>query len=197
MSKLFVLNFTLIGFMAVAAATAQAQEYRGYEMPGYRVAAQEGAFELRDYEPYLVAEVTVRGDRNGAANRGFRTLAGYIFGGNATEEKIAMTAPVVQRPSSSDTWTVSLMMPRAHSKDSLPGAQTDAIRFETVGSQRMATVQFTGRWTNDALVAKENELRDWISAKGLTPEGEAQYFFYDPPFRLPWNRRNEVAFAVR
>ena len=52
--------------------------------------------ELRRYAPFLVAQVTVSHDEMGdAMSDGFKSLAGYIFGGNLGEDKVSMTSPVV------------------------------------------------------------------------------------------------------
>ncbi|MBN8649776.1 MAG: heme-binding protein [Caulobacterales bacterium] len=64
--------------------------------PIYFVEHKLGAFEIRNYSPYLVAEVSVSGTRDAAINKGFRILASYIFGENHNKSKIAMTAPVSQ-----------------------------------------------------------------------------------------------------
>ena len=53
--------------------------------------------EIREYPPLLIAQTQAPGDRKTAANQGFRQLASYIFGGNTTKTKIAMTAPVIQQ----------------------------------------------------------------------------------------------------
>ena len=76
----------------MGAAMAQAQTYKGSETPAYSVDLSDGAIEVRAYASHIMAEVTVSGDRSGAINRGFRLLAGYIFGGNETKAKVAMTA---------------------------------------------------------------------------------------------------------
>ena len=52
------------------------------EEPIYTVSLDEGPYEIRDYQAAVAAEVTVTGDQHDAANKGFRLLAGYIFGGN-------------------------------------------------------------------------------------------------------------------
>jgi len=68
------------------------------EEPKYSVVREYDGFEVREYAPYIVAEVVVPGPAEEAGNQGFRILAGYIFGGNKGERKIAMTAPVAQAP---------------------------------------------------------------------------------------------------
>lgn len=66
------------------------------EEPKYAVSFHEGAYEVRDYQAAFTAEVSVTGDQRAVARKGFRLLAGYIFGGNKRRQSIAMTAPVAQ-----------------------------------------------------------------------------------------------------
>ncbi|MEO8461020.1 MAG: heme-binding protein, partial [Dokdonella sp.] len=70
------------------------------EEPAFKTVLKDGNFEVRDYPALVVAEVTVSGEQKEAASRGFRLLAGYIFGGNKRRQSIAMTAPVAQEPTS-------------------------------------------------------------------------------------------------
>ncbi len=62
------------------------------EEPKYAVSIHEGAYEVRDYRAAIAAEVSVTVDQTAAARKGFRLLAGYIFGGNRRHQSIAMTA---------------------------------------------------------------------------------------------------------
>jgi hypothetical protein len=66
------------------------------EEPAYEVQRRLGDAEVRLYAPYVVAEVEVPGPAEAAGNRAFPILAGYIFGKNQGERKLAMTAPVTQ-----------------------------------------------------------------------------------------------------
>jgi hypothetical protein len=68
------------------------------EQPIFALVHKERDYEIRRYQPYIVAEVVANGDQGQAVQQGFRKLAGYIFGANAGKAKIAMTAPVAQRP---------------------------------------------------------------------------------------------------
>lgn len=189
----------LIGLMFVAALAvyAEAEMYRGYEMPPYEVTRSNGEIELRDYQPHLLAEVTVRGSRSGAIGKGFRTLANYIFGGNAENEKVSMTVPVAQTAADDSTWRINFMMPSRYTMDTLPAAENPAIRFVTAPAERQIVIGFSGRGTDRLLARKTEELRAYAAAEGLTINGAPRYYFYDDPFTMPWNRRNEVAFAVR
>lgn len=186
--------------MAVATAGQAGAEatHKGYEMPPYTVEWQDGAREIRDYGPHLLAEVKVAGSRSGAIQKGFRLLAGYIFGGNATGEKIAMTVPVAQTPKDGGaTWVVSFMMPGRYSTETLPTPKTDAIRFVDSGPSRQLVERFSGLPGTANLADRAEALRTWATAQGHEIIAGPHYYFYDAPMTLPWKRRNEVAFTIR
>ena len=196
----------LAAFLLVAPLTAMATE-----QPRYDALVEDGPFELRQYAPTIVAEVTIEGERDTALNRGFRSLAGYIFGGNHPAQRIAMTAPVEQGAAGSEkiamtspvsaqadqsTWRVRFTMPSAHTMSTLPTPDDPQVRLIEVPARRVAVVRFSGIRT-DALLAERTEaLREFIRARGLEPIGGPVYAFYDPPWTLPFLRRNEVQWVV-
>lgn len=194
-----VLNPLLIVvlFLGSVGAAAQAEMYKGYETPNYAVLQQSGDVELRRYTPYKVAEVTVRGTQDSAVGTGFRMLAGYIFGGNAEGSKVAMTTPVTQRGGEAETWTVQFMMPKGYDNARLPTPENPAIRLREVDAETHIALTFSGLWGSTALQEREQSLRAYADANGLRLSGAPIYKFYDGPFTLPWNRRNEIAFVVR
>ncbi len=189
--------------LALGLATgARAEMYKGTETPAYRVEQVVNGAEVRAYGPSVVAEVTVAGSRSGAANAGFRVLAGYIFGGNDDSAKIAMTTPVAQVPDTAATsggkeWTIRFTMPAQWSLDRLPAARDSRIRMIETPPRRMLVVTFSGRPTDAALAEASDRLHAAARAAGLQTTGVPEYMFYDAPFTLPWNRRNEVALALR
>jgi hypothetical protein len=182
--------------VAMAGAGSAETTHKGYETPPYTVERADGMREIRAYGPHLLAEVTVSGSRQGAIQSGFRVLAGYIFGGNESGEKIAMTVPVAQTPEG-DTWTVSFMMPASYTKDTLPTPRTDAIRFVEAPASRQVVERFSGLPGTANLAERAEALRAWAEGEGLTITAGPHYYFYDAPMTLPWNRRNEVAFTIR
>lgn len=194
-----LLHFALIGAMVVAsvAVSAEARMYKGYELPPYEVVLQDGAIEMRRYRPHVLAEVSVAGDRSGAVSRGFRVLADYIFGGNAERQKVAMTVPVSQlRDDGAGPWKVRFMMPSDYAIESLPTPGNAAIRFVEAGAETQAVIRFSGRWTDRALADQAQRLAAWVDAQGWQVLSEPRYYFYDGPFTLPFNRRNEIALRV-
>ncbi|MEO1797244.1 MAG: heme-binding protein [Pseudomonadota bacterium] len=195
-----VLICGLIGAAVTAArAATEGEMYKGYEMPPYDVVESDGGTELRAYAPHILAEVTVRGSQSQAVSRGFQVLANYIFGGNATGQKIAMTVPVTQEPTegASQTWTVSFMMPSSFDIATLPAARNDAVRFVETEPERLLVRGFSGFRTDKALGENASALLKAAQASGLTVTGAPRYFFYDGPMTPPWARRNEVAVPVR
>ncbi len=198
-----------MGLGLAGPAPAAADTYNGYETPSYTVERRIGEAEIRSYGPYILAEVTIRGDQDDALGRGFGILAGYIFGGNVAGGQVAMTTPVAQRPAEGvsgamaedqatgdQDWTVSFSMPAAYTLDSLPAARNDAIRLTEAPADRQIALRFSGRTTRAALDAKAAELRAVARAENLRIVAGPFFYFYDDPFTLPWNRRNEVAFRI-
>ena len=199
----------MVGMMMANAAAAETRN--GYEMPPYRVERTDGAVQVRAYAPHILAEVTVPGERSAAIGRGFRVLAGYIFGGNVSKAKVAMTVPVAQSGLPSETiamtapvaqsgagkaWVVQFMMPSSYTLATLPKPKDASIRFVTAAPERRAVLQFSGIPGAAALDQRTAQLRAWAAAQGITLGAGPHYYFYDAPLTLPWNRRNEVAFTL-
>lgn len=202
---------TALGLGAAMTGTAHAEDgtYGKYETPEYEVVRMIGDAEVRQYAPHILAQVSVRGDQRGALNQGFRTLAGYIFGGNEGANSVAMTAPVAQsaqtiamtspvtQTQADGVWTVTFMMPRAYTIETLPTPNNDAVRFTQVPAMQMIALTFSGRANTRALEDRTQQLQDIVAAAGLETTGAPVFMFYDDPFTLPWARRNEVALALR
>jgi len=187
-------SFLIAAVFAMTAAVS-AEDYNGYETPPYTVIESLDGAEVRQYGAHVLAQVQVQGGRTMAANRGFRTLANYIFGGNAQGAKIAMTTPVAQSRTG-ETWVVSFMMPAKYTLDNLPTAQTDTITFTQKPGDRQIVRRFSGV-VSGRLDGQESQLRAIADAAGKSVTGSVKYYFYDDPLTLPWNRRNEVAFSLR
>ena len=180
---------------ALLVSAAPAETYKGYEMPPFQVVAEAPGYELRDYETHVLATVTVDGSLRSSASRGFRTLAGYIFGGNAAGEKIAMTVPVAQVPAG-DGYEISFMMPSRYDLDALPVPSKGDIRFSETKPERIAASQFSGYATQAVLRREAAKLRDALKRDGLRVVAGPRFAYYDDPFTVPWRRRNEVMFVV-
>lgn len=181
----------------IASAPAQAQAESGIEQPAYQTVLKDGSFELRDYAPQTVAEVTRRGSRRQAQSDAFWPLANYIFAKERAGEKIAMTAPVTATPQSAQgEWVVRFSMPSQYTLDTLPRPAQAEIRLEQVPAMRMASVRFSGVMNDGKIARHQAELMDWITAQGLTPAGLPSYAGYNSPMTPGFMRRNEVLIPV-
>ncbi len=180
------------------------------EEPAFKVVLHEDAFEVRDYPALVVAEVTVSGDQKEAASKGFRLLAGYIFGGNKRRQSIAMTAPVAQAPTSEKIamtapvtqiqsggeWVVRFTMPSAYSMETLPEPDDPKVHLRVLPPTRFAVLQFSGLAREDDVATKTAELEKRAGTHHLRAIGPALLAQYDPPWTLWFMRRNEVMIPV-
>lgn len=175
------------------------------ETPRYEVTAAAGPIELRAYAPLLAAEVRVAGERERAINEGFRLLADYIFGNNQAAAKVAMTAPVTQskaakiamtapvtQTAAGGEWAVRFIMPAKYALDTIPKPNNPAVQLIEEPGRRFAAIRFSGFAGANTLAQKENDLRDHLAAAGLKAAGPPVFAFYDPPWTLPFLRRNEI-----
>jgi len=180
------------------------------EQPKFTLIEQDGAFELRDYAPNIVAEVSVRGDQDQASRLGFRLLAGYIFGGNQGRQKIAMTAPVtkiakgetiamtapVTMVAGAQDWLVRFTMPGQYTLADLPIPNDPAVTLHAMPAQRCAVRRFSGTAGADQVAEETRKLMTTVAAKGLRATGPNSIARYDPPWTLWFLRRNEVMVPV-
>lgn len=166
----------------------------GTEEPSWTLLEQVGGVEVRQYEPVIQAR-TALGSRSGSSS-GFRTLAGYIFGANAQEQSIAMTAPVEETLADSDAY-MAFTMPSQYSLDDLPEPTDSLVTLHTVPARTMAVVRFSG-WARDSVVAKQTQLLlETLEADAWVAVGVPSLNQYNPPWTPPWSRRNEVMVAVQ
>ncbi len=189
--------------------SVMADSYKSTETPKYIVERTDGPVEIRQYAPRIVAEVSVSGSQSQAVSAGFRVLAGYIFGGNDGNAKVAMTSPVTQVPGQSiamttpvtqmardGNWLVQFTMPSSYTLETLPKPRDGNIRFVTMPTQRQIVLRFSGFAGAGVTANKEGVLRSWARGQAIAVTAGPFYYFYDAPWTLPWNRRNEVAFVV-
>jgi DNA gyrase inhibitor GyrI len=198
--------------MQSCSAKSQAGYYKGYEIPSYKVTKQIGDIEIREYEPNLVAEVEVEGDRKKAANEGFMTLARYIFGKNISEKKVAMTSPVSQKEvaekvamtspvnqisNGEKKWVIQFGMPKEYKLESLPRPKDSRIKFKITEPKRVIAIRFSGLWRDTKFDEKKDELSRFVKDQNIITKGVPTLAYYDDPFTFPWNRRNEIIWEIK
>jgi DNA gyrase inhibitor GyrI len=165
------------------------------ERARYRTVRRQRDIEIRDYTPMIVAEVELSGDREAAIQRGFRTLADYIFGNNTAMRAIAMTAPVTQQ-GNPENWQVRFVMPARYTTDTLPKPIDPSVNLKHLEAKRFAAIRFSGSAHDAGLQRHTGRLDAFIRDNGLRPLSAPAYAFYNPPWTLPFLRRNEVLIEI-
>ena len=162
------------------------------EEPVYQVekAWEAEQIEIRAYAPRVMAVTGMDEDADG----GFRVLAGYIFGGNAEEEKIAMTAPVQQ--SMAGDKEMAFMMPAEYALEDLPQPEDQRVSFREAPAYTAAVIQFSGWASPEKADENWQQLRRFLIAEGINITGEPTLNQYNPPWTLPFLRRNEIIVPV-
>lgn len=179
------------------------------ETPDYEVLVSEANIEIRQYQPMIIAEVSVAGERRDAISDGFRLLADYIFGNNTQAKGIEMTAPVqqegakiemtapVQQEPKGNFWQISFVMPSEYSIETLPKPNDERVSIREIPAKQFVVITFSGMNTDKNVKKYEKELMEFVKAKKLSVSGEPKYAFYNPPWTLPMMRRNEVMVEIQ
>lgn len=179
------------------------------ERPPYKILSSEKNIEIRQYNPMIIAEIKVQGERDKAINEGFRALADYIFGNNTSQREIAMTAPVqqqvnekismtapVQQQFRDGIWSVSFVMPSQYTIDTLPKPNNVNVTIKKIPEQKFAAIKFSGGSSKKNIALHEKSLVHFVKQNQIKMSGPAKYAFYNPPWTLPFMRRNEIMFLI-
>lgn len=184
--------------------------YRTTEEPDYKVIKKEKNFEVREYESIIVAEVITQGDYKESSKKGFNKLAKYIFGENLSQEKIGMTAPVFQEQNSekismtapvfqeksSEGWIMRFTMPAKYTLESLPTPLDKDIKITMSNSKKVAIITYTGILTEKKIEINTALLRKWLKQNSYKELSSPQSAGYDPPWTIPFLRKNEIQIEI-
>lgn len=187
---LIILSILVIVFIIVQVYAMKSQS--GIEYYPYKIVKSFSKFEIRNYEATLFTSVKLTTNSyKEASGKGFSILAGYIFGGNETNEKIAMTSPVSMSLEDSMTMTMMFMVPKKFKKENLPKPNQSDIEFREEPSKTMAAITFGG-WANSKKIeVYKNKLKAALEEEGIPYSNKFYFFGYNPPFEI-LNRKNEV-----
>ena len=204
------LLFRVAVFLAVLTAPALSN---AIEEPAYEVIRSINDVEVRQYAPYVVAEVRIDADADEAGNLAFPILAGYIFGKNKGEKKFDMTAPVTQVaapqrlemtapvtqtavPGAAGNYLIQFVLPKCVTLASAPEPIDPRVKVREVPASRVAVIRYSGFWSEANYAEHLDRLRSVLKAAGVNTIGEPVFSRYNPPF-MPWFlRRNEIWLTV-
>ena len=169
------------------------------EEPEFLVVNRVGGFEIRNYYPMIIAEVSVGGTMEAASSSGFRMVADFIFGNNTSpsgkSEKIDMTVPVTIFKNG-DNWCFHFVMPSKYSLNSLPKPNNPEIKIRQLENRRCAVLKFSGIVSEAKFNAKAEALINFIKSENLEIIGLPELARYNPPWTLPFLRRNEIIIEI-
>ena len=176
------------------------------EEPPYSVESKTASYEIRKYGPIIVAETKVISDFESAGNQAFRILAGYIFGGNTSKTKIAMTAPVNQQAASKKIamtapvtqikqdsgYLIQFTMPKQYTLETLPAPNDNRVQLRQIPGRRIAVFTYSGSWSESRYKEKLDTLVDKLKGNNVKTIGEPVLARFNSPFQLWFLRRNEI-----
>ena len=183
-----VLGVLLLIFIGVQLFAIKSQ--RNIETYPYKVTKTYDSFEIRDYEPTLFTSVKLSTKNyKESSSKGFSILAGYIFGDNDRNEKIAMTSPVAM--TLEDPITMLFMVPKKFEKEKLPQPNQPQIVFKKEPAKTVAAISFNG-WADDDKIEHYKKKLKFALEKEEIPYTNRIYFLgYNAPYEV-FNRKNEV-----
>ena len=181
------------------------------EEPDYQVIDKLDGIELRQYAPYVVAEVVLDTSAEDAGSQAFPILAGYIFGKNKGEKKFAMTAPVTQtatpvrmdmtapvtQAAVAGGMRVQFVLPKGVTLATAPEPIDPRVQLRQEPGGTWAVIRYSGSWSQSNYLEHLDELKAALQAAGVATQGEPVLARYNAPF-TPWfMRRNEIWLALR
>ncbi|MEI6319328.1 MAG: heme-binding protein [Pseudomonadota bacterium] len=117
-------------------------------------------------------------------------------------QKIAMTSPVTteaatdpRAPASGGSggkWRMHFVMPAQYTMATLPVPEDPTVTLREVPAQRTAVRTFSGFVTEDRVREETALLLGWMKGRGLQPSAPPQLARYNPPWSIPFLRRNEI-----
>jgi hypothetical protein len=206
-------NLLLVTTMVLMSTGCSLFGISDVEQLSYKVIIKQEDKEIRMYAAHLIAKTTIIGNFKDAQSEGFKILAGYIFGKNKSQKKIAMTKPVIQQsesekismtapvvisPNENKTWTMAFSMPSQFTMENLPIPNDDRIKIEKVEEKFVAALTFSGFWNESKNAKKGVELTQWLKDHpNYELIKQPMFAGYNPPWTLPFFRRNEMLIELR
>ena len=167
-----------------------------YKEPKYELLEKYDNIEVREYGEYIIAKTSINKNYDSSENNMFKTLASYIFGNNHDNQKLSMTAPVTT-VTSENSFEMIFYMLEVQSVDELPNTDIKNITFEKLKLGKCAVISFSWFTTEKAIMKYKNLLNEYIEKNNLSTISPFMVNRYDPPWRLPFMRRNEILVRVR
>ncbi|MGK5594089.1 MAG: SOUL family heme-binding protein [Parachlamydiaceae bacterium] len=193
----------------IASCCLSSSLFANYLEPKYETLRQEGPLEIRHYGQLVAAEVTAKGDRKTALKSGFKQLTHYIFGANSLNHKISMTAPVTEQPTAPfnihdsfssllkhSSWKIHFILPSEYAFDHAPQPNHHNIKLVNIPESNYVVIRYSGKTGDNHVLPQLEQLRKFIKENGIRTKNQLLFAYYNPPWTLPFLRRNEIMIAI-
>jgi len=168
------------------------------ETPNFQLIEVQGEFEIREYDPMVIAMTKVNSNYKEASSTGFRRIANYIFGGNQKKMAIEMTAPVIlDVPNMNDIYEILFVMPSQHSLEELPAPDQSNIEIKIKELGKTAVIKFGGWATESRTTHYKERLQGFVENSGYSINSDYMVAQYNSPWALPPFRKNEIIVMIK
>jgi hypothetical protein len=179
---------------------------RTADQPNYQVLSDYEHIQIRHYPALVIAQTEIIGDYKNSSNQGFKRLAGYIFGNNQKQQKLSMTAPVIQeqqaekmamtapvlQEKSGEVWLMAFVLPQGYTLTTAPVPQDTQVLIKAIPEKKVGVIQYSGALSEQGIKIKSDELTTWLTNHDYKIISSPRSAAYDPPWTLAFLRRNEV-----
>jgi hypothetical protein len=183
---------------------------RNSEEAAHTVLFEQDNIQIRLYEESLIAQTITKGSYKESGNEGFKRLAGYIFGDNQSNQKIEMTTPVIEKETSEkiamtvpvyqeetdNLWTMTFVLPSKYTIDTIPKPIDNNVVVKQLAEKKVATIRYSGLINDEKLQQKILELEQWLDNNDYVSKSKPYSAAYDPPWTVPFLRRNEIHIEI-
>lgn len=162
----------------------------------YDVVEKFGKVEMRDYPPHVSIEIKIKGECRSTVNTAYRVLGEYLAGKNDAEKKIEMIMPITQQ-GFEDVWKLAFSLPLEYKIDSLPKPLVSHVKLIDNPEKRYVATKLSGFASEKDVDSSNKRLMDYVFPNNLRVISQPITAFYNPPWALPFFRKNELMIEVR
>jgi len=161
----------------------------------YSVVQKENEFEIRFYPSTTMALIHSKAKTyKELSGPGFRKLAGYIFGGNEKDTKIAMTSPVHMDINDSSS-SMAFVMPSEYDESNLPKPNDPNVVIKKTEAEYVAAIRFGGFASQSDIENYSQKLKNILQEKGIETIGNYR-FWAIIPYPISWQTETKIIVRV-
>ena len=87
---------------------------------------------------------------------------------------------------------MNFVMPSQYSLDTIPSPKNKQVMLREIPARQVAVLEFPGHANETNTAKRTQELLKWMDEKKRMPTSSIELARYNPPWTLPFLRRNEI-----